>query len=1036
MPGLNQLTNFVENAQTLGDELNVRRSRGETIDEIKIPEGVADIDDSEDFLYGLPTSEEEIDEASDENAEDEDSSFDMESFLKENLDESAEEEPTAEESSGNTSDVFDVDSFLQENLDTPTDSNSTDDDFEVVTTEDTENPSTDDSDLDFSMPETDNSSDLDTQDFTEDTNSSNSESLDDDFDMPDFDFNAESDSSTEETNTESPADTDLGDANFDMPDFNIDDAENTLETTTEDSASDTGTDDLSADLDLPDFDFDSDDSSEEKEFSVDDFMSTDENPAKTEDTTFDDIDFSDIPTPDTTDDSTSDDFALDGIGDTGDDTDFDDDFSISGFTDVVEAAAPIKSKKSDIIEEEQPHSFKEFTQSEYKTFLENLNYYPLNLRFEIENMLVDNELSDEENVNVIRMIIKKTSPSKLASHVGKLLDKHIDVPRNYEKRTAAEYEAYKASAEYQLKNRILPMAIAILIIGLFVGVVAKLGYEFVYRPMRAEKSYKEGFTYLEEDAFKQSEECFYEAISFKPKKKWFFKYAEGYREKRQYDRARKTYELILQFFPKDKTGGLEYAKMELGLSNFEGAEEIVRRKVLDNFINDPDGMLLLGDIFLEWATEKDPSKFQDALEMYATVIDMYGENDLYLSRLLRYYIRTDNLREVLPLKSYFYPNKKQGEKKIKVLEPKDILALSEYLLNKLYGDLTPAEEYLREYIEDVRALLEAAIEADPSVPEAYYNYAKYFIHTANTNVAQTQLEHALTVFDSCKTRSKGRILKHIDTYRLLGELYTDQQEYLKAEELFTKGITLFEEEKVISELVPTADIGKLYSDMADLDYFISGDNEQALRNYLHACEYHYDTSSNRYRIGYIYYGKEDYLNAIVSFIKSANENGNDLNLLLALANALALRDDFFAAQGYYERFITQFDHIKSQIGLMLPQVEPDHAVLVENYMYATNNYGVVLNKLAERTGDSNLNARAMVYFAESIRAWDSMTRNQTTLVRVQGSNLAAKNMQYLSFPQSDFEPALFYDIPRTLQEEEVLMQPSLKAALQQSTFGE
>ena len=212
------------------------------------------------------------------------------------------------------------------------------------------------------------------------------------------------------------------------------------------------------------------------------------------------------------------------------------------------------------------------------------------------------------------------------------------------------------------------------------------------------------------------------------------------------------------------------------------------------------------------------------------------------------------------------------------------------------------------------------------------------------------------------------------------------------------------------------------SDMGDIEYFISGDNDAALRNYQSSIQYENDTPSIRYRIGYIHYAAKRYVESLGSMLTAAEENGNDLHLLLALGNVLSLRDDNFAAEGYFERFMDEFDRIRIREKVILPQVDPDHNDLVENYMHAANNYGVALSKLALRTGNSAQNAKAMVYFSESSRAWDALTRNQTTLVRNEGSNLAAQNIKYMSYPQSIFEPAMYYDIPRTLQDEEILKQ--------------
>ena len=1090
MPGLNQLKNFVNNLQSLGNEASVRAARGETLRTLPFPENASEADDSEDFLYGLPVKEEETEAASTDTPADassdapaesasvpttSDGEIDIDALLNTNIDgsvdtqnapaasepapqetapeQSAPAETSAEASAPDLPDFGDLPDVNEEPVvesfdasassDAP--ASSTNDDFEMPSfdgidgIDDTAGiaaGSTDDAaaSTDFELPdfdgiETDSSTaadtgssdsdfdlpdfgDLPSQDITSDNGVSaqaDASSAADDFEMPDFgsDFSVDDTPAPAETEAAKPADTgssslpdfSLDSDSLDLPDFDLDDQNNSAKGADETPGVNMNLDSAapSAGFDLPDFGGSDADGS-----------SADAAASET-----------------SADETAKDDFAIDGLG-ADEAEEADDEFSIPGFSDVTEIVEPKKKKSLSAIPEEKVES-NQFTNAEYQKFIENLNYYPLNLRVEIENIIVEDQFNEEENLKLIRMVIKKVPVRQLANHVGKMVDKVIEVPRNYEKRTAAQYEAYKQSTEYQLKNRIIPFIAACLAIAILAASTFFLGKTFVYEPVRAEILYKEGYTLLEGEYYPLSEEKFIAAANYKKKKAWFFKYARGYREKRQYERASQMYKWILWYFPKDKQGGLEYAEMKLyDELKYAEAEEIVRRDVLDKFINDPDAMLLLGDIYLEWACNEDPSKFELARAQYETVLDIYGQSDKYLAKMLRYYIRTDNLREVLPLKNYFYPDKKTGPKKIKALSAPDILELSCYLLDKLYGELTPAEEYLRSYIEDVRALLERAIVADPTVPEAYYNYARYFIYTADISKAQAQLEHALDVFAKAKVRTKERILKYIDTYRLLGELYTDQQEYLKAEEVYVAGISLFESEKDASSLNAGKEIGLLYADMADLDYFISGDNDNALRNYLHAVEYDNDTSSIRYRIGYIQYGKKQYLDALGAFIASSEENGNDLHLLLSLANTLSLRDDNFAAQGYYQRFVDEFAKVKAQKGLMFPQVQAEDADLVDTYMKATNNFGVTLGKLAFRTGDSNQNALAMVYMAESMRAWDALTRNQETLVRLDGSNLAAQNMQYLRYPISPFEPALYFDIPRTLQNEKVLTQPALK----------
>lgn len=704
--------------------------------------------------------------------------------------------------------------------------------------------------------------------------------------------------------------------------------------------------------------------------------------------------------------SSSSEFDIPGFSGMGDDFDFD--YSEPKVSNESTFDSPVEKRTS-------------LTDEEYKTFKKNLNDYPLNLRIEIERLIVNNEFKDDAVFAVIEKVINGAAARQVSAYLSKYLDISVDIPRDFERRTAEQYDAYKKSLEYQLKNRILPLC-AVSILGIFVAVgLFFLIERFVYRPVMADMLYKEGYELLENNLFPQSEVTFNRAVEFKPKKKWFLNYARGYCAKKQYDRSRRMYENSLLRFNHDKVSGMEYAQMELyELANYVRAEEIVKREILDYHINDKDGLLLLGDVFLEWATEKDPSKFENAFTQYTDLINLYGNNDEYTKRLMRYYIRTDNLREVLPIKAYFYGLKKN------VLGSSDLTELSGYLLDKLYGYLSPSDEYLRTQIENVRQLLEMAIEADSTVPEPHYNLARYFIYTGNEANAQLLLNSAITNFENSKTRRPKRIQKNIDSYRLLGEIYTNQQQYLVAEETYGKGVLLFEEEQKNSFLKATPEIGNLYADLGDLDYFISGNMDNALLNYTKATKNEYDTASVNYKIGFINYANKDYEKALSAFIKSSEEKSEDKNLLYSLGNVLALRNDDYSAQGYYERLIDKLDLERARAGILMPQIQGSDGELVDLYMKTSNNLGVVLNRLAKRTGNSSLNAQAMVNLSESLRAWDALTRNQTTMIRLEGSNLAAQNLKYISHSYSEFEPSIYVSIPRVLDGEHILEQTFVK----------
>lgn len=76
-----------------------------------------------------------------------------------------------------------------------------------------------------------------------------------------------------------------------------------------------------------------------------------------------------------------------------------------------------------------------------------------------------------------------------------------------------------------------------------------------------------------------------------------------------------------------------------------------------------------------------------------------------------------------------------------------------------------------------------------------------------------------------------------------------------------------------------------------------------------------------------------------------------------------------------------------------------------------NNLGVTLYRLSRQTGNSSMNAEALTNFTASLRAHDALERNQETLVRKAGTNLAEQNIKYMSHALPEFEPSIYTEIP-------------------------
>ena len=1052
MPGLSQLKKFNKDILSLGDEITLRSARGEQPIKFPIPKDVEDKNDSEDFVLGMPEKPAAVEvEVLDEDFSDitgivpeskndeaptvsfeapdmssllnpiqdfsEDSEFgmpDLSAFMEEEIPQ-PEVEPEPEEISIADMDLdallagegFDgSEGFGEQSAESNEDENYFEDAPESVEIPEIieeepellseeaileEIPSLEEDD--FASPSIEdlfNPSDID--EIPEETIEESSESFGlDDFELPNIDESIE-----------------VAEESLELDDFDLPNIDENIDGISEvDDFSSPAVEDLFNPSDIDDYnDIETEQPSENQEAETFDISD------------IENLDF-DIPETDAQISANSDNF------ETGNEDDFsfeNQEFEIPGFSDVetssdVVAPQPKPNVSLDEVDfsgglEGDKLPPNTLSDEQYKQFLKNFSTYPLNVRLAFENFIVQDEFTDDAEFEVIEKILNKAPARQVAALLEKMLDTSIPVPRDYEQRSAEEYEAYKKSVQYQLRNKIIPGTLIFMLMILIGWGLFNFTKHCIYIPAKANSLYKQGYALIEQNEFPQSKVKFDSAVKYRLNKNWFFKYARAYREKKQYQRSAQMYTNILRCFNNDKTAGLEYAQMELDdLANYERAEEILRREVLDYHVNDPDGILMLGDVFLEWGTEKDASKFDLAQEQYSSLLQLYKPNNLYHSRMMRYYIRTDNLAYVLAYKNLFEPKEKS-------LAPEDWTELSGYLLEKMYEPLTPSEEPLRYKIEGLRGLLQRAVTTDSENPVATYNLAKYFVLTSENLYIESALRDAIEKFDNAKTLKRRDIYKYIDSYRLLGEFYVKSQDYLKAQEQFTQGISLYTVERDNAGFKGNAEIGNMYADLADINFEHSGDYIQAKENYKNAINLGYDNSSIRYRIGYIQYQQKNYLEALGSFMKSGEGNLKERNLLLAMANTLYLRGDDYAAEGYYAQLIDSLDKEIADQGIVFPQASEADYDIVNTYLYAANNYGVTLARLAKRTGDSSKNAHAIVQFQQSVRAWDALTRNQQTLVRLDGSNLALENIKYVSRPISTFEPSIYVEIPKTLKDKE------------------
>jgi tetratricopeptide (TPR) repeat protein len=225
-------------------------------------------------------------------------------------------------------------------------------------------------------------------------------------------------------------------------------------------------------------------------------------------------------------------------------------------------------------------------------------------------------------------------------------------------------------------------------------------------------------------------------------------------------------------------------------------------------------------------------------------------------------------------------------------------------------------------------------------------------------------------------------------------------------------------------LVPSSRFGQLYAAMGDLEYFTkSGDMEMTLSYYQEAEKNGYAPPEMLYRMGAAHYQREEWAPALERFFTSSSELPLNRRLLLALGNTCYRRGDFYAAQGYYNRLLDILESERSRLPVLLPNDRPEYLELAERLMIARNNLGVTLEALAKSSGNPRYLAQAAGFYTQSAQAWDALTRNPLTMIRLgagdlssPGINLAFLNSRNILYPQNGYEPQLFVRIDKDVLE--------------------
>ncbi len=650
----------------------------------------------------------------------------------------------------------------------------------------------------------------------------------------------------------------------------------------------------------------------------------------------------------------------------------------------------------------------DLTDDQFESLRRTLSSLPRNLRIIVEEAIGEEQLSGDNLETLVDALVRGRSPREIANITGRITGQRIVIPAAYEKRTGAEFEEEKGTLTYLFRYRILPFARTAAIVLLILGLASFLGYRFIYNPIRAAVLYNRGLAQIKDGSYIAGNEYFAEARGYWESKRRYFQYADEFIGQKRDDLAADKYEDLLQASDGfNRQGLLDYAHLEIyNRAAYPHAEELLNRILQrDKYVYDYDALLLSGDNYMQWALEN-PEKYENARLAFATLIQKYGERDELMFRMLEYFIRTDNLKEVITLKDYF-----QSIDKV-TLNTKVYADLGGYLVTQ---DINSGRY---EYSSDARDVLFRTMEADPNLPDVHYHLARLFKYLEHYDDEKTALTRAFEGYRRETNRNSLDETRFIDTMDRQGEAAFRDKEYLEAEDKYLAAKKTFEAARTRGMLKDSPLFGQIYSNLGDIYYYVSGNYPAAMNNYVTARDTGYSPPELHFKMGYIDYRNEQYEDALLHFYQAAGGFSSNPNLMFATANTLYYQGLYSSAQGYYLHVITDLETKRRNIPDLRPEERPEHRALLENLMRAYTNLGATLYRLSERNGETQKMTRALVELTTASEFFDRLTRDRNTLVRTESKNLSFLDTRAIIYPEPGFDVEIYNEIPRDMTEME------------------
>src|SRR5208337_1405730 len=136
---------------------------------------------------------------------------------------------------------------------------------------------------------------------------------------------------------------------------------------------------------------------------------------------------------------------------------------------------------------------------------DSLLSFPLNLRIAVEDILANERGSEAQQSKLTWALVDGMDAEEVAILAGRILKRHIPIPKGREKRTGASLEAEKGTLAYALVHTLLPVFRIGLLVLAAAAALGYLGWRFVYVPLAADSLYRTGYRRIAEDRYPEAE---------------------------------------------------------------------------------------------------------------------------------------------------------------------------------------------------------------------------------------------------------------------------------------------------------------------------------------------------------------------------------------------------------------------------------------------------------------------------------------------------------------------------------------------------